>query len=52
VVEWIGCGDQHALLAWHPTTPLKGRLARTIAYFDRLLSEPGGGAGSIVPFAA
>ena len=41
-----------ALLAWHPTTPLKDGLARTIAYFDRLLSEPGGGAGSIVPFAA
>jgi UDP-glucuronate decarboxylase len=28
-----------ALLAWHPTTPLKDGLARTIAYFDRLLSE-------------
>ena len=28
-----------ALLAWQPTTPLKDGLARTIAYFDRLLSE-------------
>src|SRR6202047_3753475 len=28
-----------ALLAWHPTTPLADGLARTIAYFDRLLSE-------------
>ena len=38
-------------LAWQPTTDLKAGLARTIAYFDRLLSEPGG-AGSIVPIAA
>jgi len=28
-----------ALLAWQPTTPLQDGLARTIAYFDRLLSE-------------
>ena len=28
-----------ALLAWQPATPLKDGLARTIAYFDRLLSE-------------
>jgi UDP-glucuronate decarboxylase len=28
-----------ALLAWHPATPLPDGLARTIAYFDRLLSE-------------
>src|SRR5438094_371896 len=37
------------LLAWHPATPLKDGLARTIEYFDRLLSEQGSGAGSIVP---
>ena len=41
-----------ALLAWHPATPLPDGLARTIAYFDRLLSEPSGAAGSIVPIAA
>src|SRR5256885_12506750 len=41
-----------ALLAWQPATPLKDGLARTIAYFDRLLSEPGAGAASIVPIAA
>jgi UDP-glucuronate decarboxylase len=29
------------LLAWQPATPLKDGLARTIAYFDRLLSERG-----------
>jgi UDP-glucuronate decarboxylase len=27
------------LLAWQPATPLDDGLARTIAYFDRLLSE-------------
>jgi UDP-glucuronate decarboxylase len=41
-----------ALLGWHPTTDLKAGLARTIAYFDRLLSDPGGVAGSLVPIAA
>src|SRR5882672_6576990 len=41
-----------ALLAWHPATPLADGLARTIAYFDRLLSESGGAAGSLVPIAA
>ena len=30
-----------SLLGWRPTTPLKDGLARTIAYFDRLLSERG-----------
>jgi UDP-glucuronate decarboxylase len=29
------------LLAWQPATPLEDGLARTIAYFDRLLSERG-----------
>ena len=28
-----------ALLAWQPATPLNDGLARTIAYFDRLLSK-------------
>jgi UDP-glucuronate decarboxylase len=41
-----------ALLAWQPTTDLKAGLARTITYFDHLLSEPSGGAGSLVPIAA
>jgi UDP-glucuronate decarboxylase len=40
------------VLAWEPATPLQDGLARTIAYFDRLLSEPATGAGSIVPIAA
>jgi UDP-glucuronate decarboxylase len=40
-----------ALLGWHPTTPLADGLARTIAYFDRLLGErsqfePSNGTGS------
>src|SRR5216683_2197664 len=35
-----------ALLAWQPSTPLEDGLARTIAYFDRLLGEPDGGADS------
>ena len=41
-----------AHLGWQPATDLKAGLARTIAYFDRLLSEPGAGAASIVPIAA
>jgi len=40
------------LLAWHPATPLDDGLARTIAYFDRLLSESGSAGDSIVPIAA
>jgi UDP-glucuronate decarboxylase len=40
------------LLAWQPATPLEDGLARTIAYFDRLLSEPVDAVGSIVPIAA
>jgi UDP-glucuronate decarboxylase len=31
----------NALLAWHPTTPLKEGLKHTIAYFDKLLTERG-----------
>ena len=41
-----------ALLAWQPTTPLQDGLARTIAYFDRILSEERGSAGSVVLIAA
>src|SRR5438067_13460301 len=41
-----------ALLAWQPVTPLKDGLARTIAYFDRLLSESGAGVCSLAPIAA
>src|SRR5438094_2483801 len=41
-----------ALLAWQPTTPLKDGLARTIAYFDRLLSNLGDEAASSVSIAA
>src|SRR5947207_765891 len=44
--------EAKAHLGWQPTTDLKAGLAHTIAYFDRLLSEPGSGAGSIVPIAA
>jgi UDP-glucuronate decarboxylase len=40
------------LLAWRPTTPLEDGLARTIAYFDRLLSEQTSGTLSVVPIAA
>ena len=40
------------LLAWQPATPLEDGLARTIAYFDRLLSQPVDAVGSIVPIAA
>jgi UDP-glucuronate decarboxylase len=29
------------LLAWRPKTPLKEGLARTIAYFEKLLSDQG-----------
>ena len=30
-----------ALLDWAPRTPLEDGLARTIAYFESLLAEPG-----------
>jgi UDP-glucuronate decarboxylase len=39
------------LLAWQPTTPLADGLTRTIAYFDKLLSERPGGAGLVEPTA-
>jgi len=39
------------LLAWQPTTPLADGLTRTIAYFDKLLSERPGGAGLVQPTA-
>jgi UDP-glucuronate decarboxylase len=39
------------LLAWQPTTPLADGLTRTIAYFDKLLSERPGGAGRVEPTA-
>jgi UDP-glucuronate decarboxylase len=39
------------LLAWQPTTPLADGLTRTIAYFDKLLSERPGGAGLVQPAA-
>jgi UDP-glucuronate decarboxylase len=31
----------HETLSWAPSTPLKEGLMKTIAYFDRLLREPG-----------
>ncbi len=34
-------GQASAILGWQPTTPLKEGLVRTIAYFDRLLTERG-----------
>ena len=37
------------LLAWQPTTPLTDGLTRTIAYFDKLLSERPGSAELVVP---
>jgi len=40
-----------SLLAWQPTTPLADGLTRTIAYFDKLLSERPGGAGLVEPTA-
>jgi UDP-glucuronate decarboxylase len=40
-----------ALLGWHPTTDLKAGLARTIAYFDRLLSERSQVEGGAVELA-
>ena len=40
-----------SLLAWQPTTPLADGLTRTIAYFDKLLSERPGGAGLVQPTA-
>jgi UDP-glucuronate decarboxylase len=40
------------LLAWQPTTPLADGLTRTIAYFDKLLSERPGSAGLTEPTAA
>jgi len=39
------------LLAWQPTTPLADGLTRTIAYFDKLLSERPGSAGLVEPTA-
>jgi UDP-glucuronate decarboxylase len=39
------------LLAWQPTTPLADGLTRTIAYFDKLLSERPGSAGLVEPAA-
>jgi len=41
----------NTLLAWQPTTPLADGLTRTIAYFDKLLSERPGRAGLVVPVA-
>jgi UDP-glucuronate decarboxylase len=32
-------GEAESILGWHPETPLADGLARTIAYFDKLLSE-------------
>ena len=40
-----------SLLAWQPTTPLADGLTRTIAYFDKLLSERPGSAGLVEPTA-
>jgi UDP-glucuronate decarboxylase len=40
------------LLGWQPTTPLDVGLARTIAYFDRLLSDEGGSTDPVVSIAA
>jgi len=40
-----------ALLGWHPTTDLKAGLARTIAYFDRLLSDRSQVEGGVVELA-
>ena len=37
------------LLAWQPTTPLADGLTRTIAYFDKLLSERPGSTGLVEP---
>jgi UDP-glucuronate decarboxylase len=39
------------LLAWQPTTPLTDGLTRTIAYFDKLLSERQGSVGLAEPTA-
>jgi UDP-glucuronate decarboxylase len=39
------------LLAWQPTTPLTDGLTRTIAYFDKLLSERQGSVGLGEPTA-
>jgi UDP-glucuronate decarboxylase len=39
------------LLAWEPTTTLTDGLTRTIAYFDKLLSERPESAGLVAPIA-
>ena len=36
-----------ATMSWQPATPLADGLARTIAYFDKLLSEAANRASSI-----
>jgi UDP-glucuronate decarboxylase len=40
------------LLAWQPTTSLADGLTRTIAYFDKLLSESGQSSVEFVPSVA
>jgi len=39
------------LLAWQPATPLADGLARTITYFDKLLSERRESAELVMPVA-